>query len=289
MILITGAAGKTGQAIARALCKRKQFIRVLVHNDKQAQMMRGLGVQESIVGDMRSQETMNQAARGVRAIYHICPNVSPDELSIGQAAIRAAQSAGVGHFVYHSVLHPQVEAMPHHWQKMRVEEQLFTSGLATTILQPGPYMQNLLAYWHDMVTTAKYAVPYAADTRLSHVHLDDVADVAATVLTEPGHQGAIYELCGTDILSPHDIVETVSRYVGRRLRVEVIPIDQWEASARKRGLGVYQVQALRQMFGYYERYGLIGNARVLQALLQRAPTTFAQFVQRTYAANPAVR
>ena len=285
MILITGAAGKTGQAISRALRKRKQFIRVLVHHDKQAQMMRGLGVQEILVGDMRSPEIMDSACRGVRALYHICPNVSPDEIGIGQAAIRAAQSAGVEHFVYHSVLHPQVEAMPHHWQKMRVEERLFASGLATTILQPAPYMQNLLAYWHDIVTTAKYAAPYAADTRLSHVDLEDVAECAATVLTEPGHQGAIYELCGTDILSPHDIAETVSHYAGQRIRVEVVPIAAWEASARKRGLGAYQLQALRQMFGYYERYGLIGNARVLQALLQRAPTTFAQFVQRTHAAN----
>ena len=63
------------------------------------------------------------------------------------AAIRAAQSAGVERFVYHSVLHPQVEIMAHHWQKMRVEEQLFESGLSFTILQPAAYMQNVLAGW----------------------------------------------------------------------------------------------------------------------------------------------
>ena len=58
----------------------------------------------------------------------------------------AARRAGIRHLVYHSVLHPQVEAMPHHWQKMRVEEQLFAAGLPYTILQPAAYMQNVLAH-----------------------------------------------------------------------------------------------------------------------------------------------
>ena len=63
------------------------------------------------------------------SVYHVCPNVSPDEIAIGRVSIAAARSAGVEHFVYHSVLHPQTEAMPHHWLKLRVEEALITSGL----------------------------------------------------------------------------------------------------------------------------------------------------------------
>jgi hypothetical protein len=31
--------------------------------------------------------------------------------------------------VYHSVLHPQTEQMPHHWHKLRVEEMLLESRL----------------------------------------------------------------------------------------------------------------------------------------------------------------
>ncbi len=63
---------------------------------------------------------------------------------IGKLVIDEARKAGVKHFVYHSVLHPQTEKMNHHWQKMHVEEMIFESGLPFTILQPAPYMQNLL-------------------------------------------------------------------------------------------------------------------------------------------------
>jgi NAD(P)H dehydrogenase (quinone) len=138
---------------------------------------------------MRDPGTLERLMDGARAVYHICPNMHPQELSIGQAVIAAARRAGVEHLVYHSVLHPHVEAMPHHWQKMRVEEQLFASGLAYTILQPAAYMQNVLAHWERMVAEGVYPVPYAVETRLGMVDLADVARAAATVLCESGTRG----------------------------------------------------------------------------------------------------
>ncbi len=154
MILVTGAAGKTGKEIIRVLMKKGAIVRALVHNEGQIQGIKALGVKEVLTGDMRSQERMNQVFEDVRAVYHIPPNVSPEEFNIGQIVIKAAQSAGVEHFVYHSVLHPQIESMPHHWEKMRVEGKLFESGLPYTILQPAAYMQNILAYWDDIVIKA---------------------------------------------------------------------------------------------------------------------------------------
>ena len=70
------------------------------------------------------------------------------------------------HFVYHSVLHPQTEKMNHHWQKMRVEEMIFESGLPFTILQPAPYMQNLLAGWKSIVEDGVLRVPYSVDSEI---------------------------------------------------------------------------------------------------------------------------
>lgn len=281
MILITGAAGKTGRAIVRALCKRGVQIRAVVHREEQIRQLKQLGVQSVVCGDMRSQPMMNQAATGVRAIYHICPNVSPDELTIGQIMIRAAQFAGVERFVYHSVFHPQIESMPHHWQKMRVEEKLFESGLSCTILQPAPYMQNILPYWEAIVEHGRFRVPYSEHTQLSSVDLEDVAEVAATVLCESGHEGAIYELCGTEPLSPVDIARIISRCLGKQITVQVISHEEWEATAREKGLGEYQIQALLKMFRYYEQFGYCGNSRILECLLKRSPTTYVSFIERT--------
>jgi len=280
MILVTGAAGKTGRAVIRALSARGAPTRALVHRPEQVRLVEELGAQEVVAGDMRLPATLDKAMRGVRAVYHICPNVSPDEVAIGQGVIAAARSAGVEHLVYHSVLHPQTEAMPHHWLKLRVEERLLESGLPFTILQPAAYMQNALAHWERILEEGVYPIPYAMETRLSLVDLEDVAEAAAVVLTKPGHAGATYQLVGSETLSQAEIAATLSQGLGRPVRAQVVPVETWEREARASGLGDSQVETLVQMFRYYECHGFHGNPRVLGWLLGRAPTGFAAFVGR---------
>ena len=282
MILITGGAGKTGQAVIQTLVARGQPLRGLVRRHEQENLLKRLGVQESITGDMCDQATLDKAVLGVRAIYHICPNMHPQEMSIGKSMIRAAQSAEIEHFVYHSVLHPQIEAMPHHWQKLRVEEKLFESGMAYTILQPAAYMQNVLGNLDQITRQGNYTVPYGLDTRLSMVDLRDVAEVAAIVLTEAGHKGATYELSGTEILSQREIAIILGKQLGRGVKGTEIAVEQWEQQARFAGLSDYAVQTLGKMFRYYENNDFWGNPHVLGWLLGRSPTSFARFLERTY-------
>lgn len=271
MILVNGAAGKTGLAVVGALVARGVAVRALVRRPEQVHRLLGMGAREAVVGDMRDPAMVEQAARGARALYHICPNISPDEVAIGRAAITAARQAGVGLCVYHSVLHPQTEAMPHHWQKLLVEQALIDSGLPFAILQPASYMQNILAGWDQIATEGMYRIPYSTMTRLGMVDLEDVA-AAAVVLTERGHEGASYELAGPEVLGQADVARILSDALGRPVRVEVVPVEAWERQARAAGLGDYQVKT-----GWY---GFSGNPHVLGWLLGRPPATFADFARR---------
>jgi uncharacterized protein YbjT (DUF2867 family) len=213
--------------------------------------------------------------------------VHPDEVAIGQAAIAAARESGAGRFVFHSVLHPQAEAMPHHWNKLRVEEALFESGLNYTIVQPAAYMQNVLAEWGKIVEGGVYRVPYSVDAPFSLVDLEDVAEAAARVLTEAGHIGATYELAGADALTPASMAETLSTVLGRPVRAEQESIDAWADRAKASGLGSYAAETLAKMLRYYDRHGLWGNPRVLTLLLGREPTRFESFVRRLAAGGSA--
>ncbi len=281
MILITGSAGKTGQSVLQALVERGAPVRALVHQPEQIRAVEISGAQDVVVGDMKSQETMERAVQDVHAVYHICPNVSPDEIAIGQIAIAAAQSAGVEHFVFHSVLNPQTEAMPHHWKKLRVEELLVESSLPYTILQPAAYMQNILAHWERIQSEGIYPVPYPADTRLSLVDLMDVAQAAAIVLTEPGHQYATYELVSIEGLSQTEVAAILSQELGRPVQATTVPLETWRSQAKEAGLGDYQIATLTSMFTYYQRFDLLGNPHALSWLLNRSPTSFSTFVERT--------
>jgi uncharacterized protein YbjT (DUF2867 family) len=277
MILVTSAAGKTGRAVVSALAARDLSVRTFVHREAQAEALKRLNGVEVIVGNLLSEKDVTDAMHGIDRIYHICPNVSPDELSIGKRMISAAQASGVGLFVFHSVLHPQVEAMPHHWLKMRVEEALFASDLSYVILQPAAYMQNIAPELNSIEAQGVYSVPYSIDAQFSLVDLKDVAQTAAIVLSETGHAGAVYELAGSERLTPRQVASIFGKCLNADVRAEEISIDTWRT--RVSGLGSYQIDVLSRMFAYYDKHGLWGNSRTLEGLLRRPPTKFEAFAR----------
>jgi NAD(P)H dehydrogenase (quinone) len=280
MILVTGAGGKTGKAVVAALAVKGAAVRALVHRDAHTAAVTALGTQEVCVGSFDDVAALLRAARGASAIYHICPNVSPYEVAYARAMAAAASAAGIRRLVYHSVLHPQIEAMPHHWDKMHVEDLLFASGLDVTVLQPTAYMQNILSGWREIADSGVYRVPYPVESRLSLVDLGDVAEAAAIVLTRQGHGGATYELVGTGPMSQLEVAQVQSELLGRPVRAVAEPVEAWDARMRAAGMADHQRETLAKMFCYYTRNGLVGNSNVLGWLLGRPPTTLAECLRR---------
>jgi len=278
MILITGVGGKTGRTLIKALSK-VESVCAFVHHEEHVSVAKSLGADKVIVGDMRDESAIRSAMQGARAAYHICPNMNPDEVVIGKSVIDASRAAGVEHFVYHAVLHPQTEKMNHHWQKMRVEEMIFESGLPFTILQPAPYMQNLSAGWKSIVEDSVLRVPYSINAQFSFIDLEDVAEVACIVMTQPNHIHATYELVGTSPMSHVEVAEIFSRVLNRDVRAEKEEIGEWRLRAS--GMSEYAIENLVKMFEYYDKWGRARNPNVLRWLLHREPTSLETFIKRT--------
>ena len=296
MILITGASGKTGRTLIKALSK-VESVCAFVHHEEHVSVVKSLGADKVIVGDMRDESAIRSAMQGARAVYHICPNMNPDEAGIGKLVIDAARESEVEHLVYHSVLHPQTEKMNHHWQKMRVEEMLFESGLPFTILQPALYMQNLLAGWKSIVEESVVRVPYSVNSKFSFIDLEDVAEAAKIVLTGPTHKNAVYELAGTLPMSHVEVAEILGRVLNRDVRAEREEISDWRlhverssegAQSKRAGMSEYVIEDLVKMFEYYDQWGLAGNPNVLRWLLRREPTSLESFIERTMKERNAI-
>ena len=277
MILLTGASGKTGKAIIKSLSKAENVC-AFVHREEHVPSMKSLGAEKVIVGDMRAEGAIRSAMVRARAVYHVCPNMSPDEQVIGKLVIGEAKKAGLEHLVYHSVLHPQIEVMNHHWQKMRVEEMVFESGLPFTILQPAPYMQNLLAGWKSIVEEGTLNIPYSVEAKLCFLDLEDLAEAAKIVLTQPGHVNAIYELAGTNPTSHAEVAEILGHVLKRDVLAEQEKIGDWRLRAK--GLSEYALENLTRMFKYYDQWGLAGNPNILKWILKREPNSLEIFVDR---------
>lgn len=278
MLLVTGASGKTGKSVIALLARNGIAIRAMVHKKEYFDELFSLGCQEVVEGDFLAPDSVANAVAGVSKIYHICPNMHPQEEKIGCILIKAAQQHQVEQFVYHSVLHPQVQAMPHHWKKLLVEEQLLMSGVPFTILQPAAYMQNVMGYWSTMMEEGTYSIPYSINSRSSMIDLTDLARVVLKVLREPGHLHAIYELCSPTPLSAHQVAGIASQITGRPIHAVAQDRYAWAEKMREQQMPDYSRETLLKMFEYYEKYDFIGNGHQLNWLLEREANSFEQFI-----------
>lgn len=256
-LAVTGAHGKTGRAVVAAVAP-SWSIRALARNDEQAKTLRACG-HEVVVGDIGDRSTLAALVDGSDAVYHICPNFHPGETEIGAAL--ADVTIGIDRLVYHSVLHPQTEAMPHHWRKLRVEELLLARrGGRVTFLRPAPYVQNLAPYLADALSEGELRLPYSVDSTTAMVDLGDVGAAAAVALGDDGRgngfePGSGWDLCGVGAVSHAEIAERLATITGRAITaVEVAPPEGTPPE-------------VNQMFEYMGAHGLPASTGQLRALI----------------------
>jgi uncharacterized protein YbjT (DUF2867 family) len=281
MILLTAATGPTGLHVLKHLVARGATVRAFVSKPASADKAMTAGAAATFVGDIHRAEDIGKAMAGAEQVYHIAPRFD-DEIGIGRAMIAAAETARVRQFVYHSVIHSQVDGLVHHRDKRIVEGLLMESSLPYTILQPTMYMQSTTRDWAEIAKTGEFRLPQARDKKMSLVDLEDVGEAAARVTLEDGWIGGCFELCNGELLTRDEMARAMSQALDKPVRAVVRDTDEWERHVRAQGVfRDEQVARLRIMQEHYTRYGLSGgNGRVLELVLGRRPTPYAAFLAR---------
>lgn len=284
-ILIIGAAGQTG---TRLICRLKALgltPHAMVTRAASADTVNALGA-VAVLGDAWNEANLLEAMRGVDSVYYIPPSLVVDEPRLGRGVIAAAQQAGVGHFVMHGVMAPYLDNIKYHWAKQLMQRELYRSGIPYTVLLPTNFMQNVSWTWPLIAREGRWSLPYNPHRKLTWVDLDDVAEAAAIVLTEAGHEYGTYELCGTDaFLSRAQIADMMSKTLGRPISaVQEAPQEYLEHARKQAFFGRFsdaEVAQILAMFEDYDRYGMpAGNPRVLAMLLKREPASYQDFLER---------
>ncbi len=279
MILLTSAGGKTGRAMISTFAAAGEKVRAVMRRDDADAELMSLGAVEVVHADLMDAAAMADAAKGCRAIYYICPNMTEQEQTFGENIIAAAKAAEVDRLVFHSVLHTQVQALQHHWNRLFVEEAILESGVPYSILQVGSYYQNMLPGWAKMKETGIHAMAYEVEAPMSLVDLGDVADAAVKVLNDPGCANGIFEICGP-IITLTEKAEILSDVLGQPIEARKLPADDAVAHAAHMGVGEFGQDCMRRMFAHYDIHGLVGSARVLEWIIGRPPVDFETFARK---------
>ncbi|HMD63224.1 MAG TPA: hopanoid-associated sugar epimerase [Stellaceae bacterium] len=246
--LVTGATGFVGAAVARALLRRGERVRVLARPRSDRRNLAGLSV-EIAEGAMEDPRSLARAVAGCRYVYHVAADYRiwvPDPAPMFRANVEgtrdlltAALEAGAERVVYTSSVATlglvsggladegtpsSIDDMigPYKRSKFAAEEVVRElaqkRGLPVVIVNPsapvGPGDIKPTPTGRLIVEAARGQMPAFVDTGLNIVHVDDVAEGHLSA-AEKGRIGDRYIL-GSENMALAEILAEVAQAVGRR-------------------------------------------------------------------------
>ncbi|HET6662491.1 MAG TPA: NmrA/HSCARG family protein [Rubrobacter sp.] len=233
LILVCGATGKQGGAVARSLLERGFRVRALTRDPQkpEAQALAEQGA-EVVQGDMEDRSAVDQVliegVYGVFSVQNFWETGYDREVQQGKTVADAARAAGVDHFVYSSVgsAHRKT-GIPHFESKREIEEHVRQIGLPFTIFRPTFFMQNW-EWTREMILGGTLAQPLDPDKPLQQVAAEDIGAFAAIAFENPDSWiGREVDLAG-DEQSMSEIAQTFGRVIGREVSYYQVPWDQFE-------------------------------------------------------------
>lgn len=281
MILITCANGKTGRSIINEFKTRKINFIALVKSKKSYDFLKSDGVKNVIVADMSDLSKVKNQLLNVNTVYFISPNFSENDEIFFKNILSILDKKKKKKIVLHSVIHPHIKKLPHHWSKLKLETMTMDLKFPWVILQPTMYMQNILGQFELIIKNSEICMPVPLDKKLMMVDLRDVAKIAVRACISNDLDYGIFELCG-DYISLQEQADIISKI----RNIEIIPleidIDESKKKLKIPFSGEYGQNTYSKMFKYYSKNGLRGNSKVLNFLLDKNSFSFHDFANEFF-------
>ncbi|MFT4210482.1 MAG: NAD(P)H-binding protein [Microbacterium sp.] len=276
MFLITGATGNVGGELVTQLVAAGHDVRAYVRDPDKARRRLPDAV-ELATGDLDDAAALRAAVDGVAAIFFMQAAPIPSQ---AQRVVDAAKAAGVNRIVVLSsigtVLHPRPIIGAAIDER---DDVLRDSGLAITYLRPNTLASNAL-WWKDGIASEGRVYDPTGPGLTGPIDAYDIARVAATVLTESGHEGHGYILNGPEALSAKAQVEILADVLGRQIECVSVTPEQFAEVSIQRGTPEPQARGLQDLQELFRagRSGILTDD--VQNLTGTAPRTFRQWAQQ---------
>ncbi len=283
MYAITGITGQVGGAAARHLLSLGLPVRAVVRDAAKGRLWSDQGC-EVALADMEDAEALTRAFTGVAGAFVLPPSEFdpqpgfPEARAVIAAVRQALDAARPARVVCLSTVGAQAAQPNLLSQRTLMEEALAALPLPVSFLRPAWFLENLawdIPQAREQGVLSSYLQPL--ERAVPMVATADVGRVAAQLLVQEGSVPRFVELEGPERLSQHDIAAALSTALGRPVRAEAVPRENWGAIFRAQGMRD-PVPRIQMLDGFNEgwiafeggdatvRKGSVGVAQVLRAL-----------------------
>ncbi len=284
-ILVAGATGKQGGAVARSLVKRGHRVKALTRDPSKAEPLKKMGA-EVVRGDLTDRRGLEGVLRGVDGFYIVTTPFKPGfildvegEVSQGTTALDAAKAAVVPFVVLSSVASAgRNSGLPHVGTKARIEGHLRELGLAGTILRPVYFMENFLSPWMvPAIQAGTLAIPLRPQTKLQMVAVKDIGEIAARAFERPKEEAGQAEELAGDARTMPEVASLLSTKVGGPVKFVHVPDDE-----ARRTMG----NEMATMYRSLDTQGITVDIPTLEKRWGYRMTRFSEFLRETPVGGP---
>ncbi len=223
-VLVLGATGTQGGAVARELLARQRPVRALVRDPLSARARALEAAGAALVrGDLQDTASLTEAFAGVDAVYAVTTpfeHGADEEVQQGENIIAAAREAGLSWLILASVAAADRAPVPHFASKARIERQLMDTAIPWTVVAPSYFYENTLGA-RAAIRDGRLPMALPADTPLHQVALANLGALVVAILERRReHLGARVEVAA-DAPTPAAMARAIGVRYGRIALAEV--------------------------------------------------------------------
>jgi NAD(P)H dehydrogenase (quinone) len=271
---VTGATGGVGGRVARRLADHGLPLRLLVRDAERAPRLPQAEV--ATFDGYDDPDGFRRALEGIETLLFVSAAEDPARVLLHQKAIDAAVAAGVRRIVYTSFVNASPEStFTFARDHFHTEEHIKASGADWTFLRHNLYLDFI-----PLLCPAEGVIRGpAGEGRVAAVSRDDIADVAAAVLTGEGHEGQTYDVTGIEAFTMAEAAAELSRVTGRHIAFEDETLDEARASRRPSGEPDYVIEGWVTTYAAMAAGELEGISDCVERFVDREPQRLGDWLR----------
>ena len=277
-ILIVGASGTVGSLIAKKL-------RDSGANVKESTSRKDVAASSSqkVFMNLATGENIHEAFSGIDKAFLISPPGYADQYAILSPMIQEAKRRGLKKVVLMTAMGANaVDSTPFR----RAEIELEKSGLTYNIIRPNWFFQNFNTFWvHGIKQSDLIALP-AKEAKTSFIDAEDIANVAAKLLTVSTFDNQDFDLTGPQALTHGEVADAISKVTGRKISYENILPETLAKTLLGAGLPKDYVDFMILIFGFLaEGYNskITESVKLITGLAPRNVNQYTQGAKQHFA------
>ena len=233
-VLVTGATGTQGGAVARNLLDRGWKVRALTRNNEsdKALELKSLGA-EVFKGDLNDPDSLKEPLDGVYGVFSVqnfWEAGNEGEIALGKTLAIAAKEAGVKHLVYSSVGSADKNTKINHFDsKFEIEKFIRSIDIPYTILRPVSFMDNFFMM-KEQIDEGNLINAILPEVPLQMIASNDIGIFAAKVFDNPKkYIGRAIDIAGDSITMPES-AKLLSERIGKTIDYTALSMEDFRSA-----------------------------------------------------------